>query len=169
MITRSLITLLFSTVLLVPVHAERLYKLVDENGNVTYQSAPPSDDGGTVERRDIYGGEGPGEDVIARERAAFDHPVTLYAVGKCKPCDKARTQLQKRKIPFTENDPGSSAEVYKKFKELVDSNVVPVIAVGENTVTVYTPKSLDTALDIAGYPAIEKNKEGEEQTDELLR
>ncbi|MEE8388470.1 MAG: glutaredoxin family protein [Acidiferrobacterales bacterium] len=165
MAERLLIVLLLSVVMTMPAHAEQLFKIIDEHGNVTYQKAPPSS-GGSIERRDIYGGEDPADEVIARDRAALNHPVTLYAIKKCKPCDNARAQLQKREIPFEEKDPTSDAKLYKAFTELIYGTTVPAITVGENVITAYSKESLEQALDAAGYPPLEK--EGEGQTDELL-
>ena len=107
MIVRSLIVLLLSAFLVMPVYADRLFKVVDEDGNVTYQTAPPSGDEGTTEQREISGGEGPSEEAIAMDRATANYPVTLFAIKNCKPCDNARAQLQARKIPFEEKDPTS--------------------------------------------------------------
>ena len=165
MAERLLMALLMSVFMTMPAQAERLFKIVDEHGNVTYQKAP-SYSGGSIERRDIYGGEDPADEEIARDRAALNHPVTLYAIKRCKPCDNARAQLQKRKIPFKEKDPTSDAKLYKAFTELIYGTTVPAITVGENIVNDYSKKTLEQALDAAGYPPIEK--EGEEQTDELL-
>ncbi|MFV1997216.1 MAG: glutaredoxin family protein [Acidiferrobacterales bacterium] len=158
--------LVLSVFVVMPTRAERLFKIVDEQGNVTYQTAPPTGDD-SVEQRDIYGGEGPAEEEIARERATFDYPVTLYAIKKCKPCDQAREQLQKRKVPFDEKDPTSDAKLYQKYTKMVDGTNVPGLSIGENIVADYTEEALGKALDAAGYPPLEKKGEDEEQTDEL--
>jgi len=161
-----LFVLVLSVFMAMPTRAERLFKIVDEQGNVTYQSAPPTGDE-SAEQREIYGGEGPSDDVIARERATFDYPVTLYAIKKCRPCDQAREQLQKRKVPFEEKDPTSDGKLYQKYTKMVDGTNVPGISVGENIVADYTEEALGKALDAAGYPGLEEKKEGEEQLDEL--
>ncbi len=167
MAERFLIALVLSVIVIVPSHAERLFKIVDENGNVTYQAAPPLDVEGSVEQREIVGGEDPAEETIARERAVLNYPVTLYAIKKCKPCDTARKQLQDRDVPFKEKDPTSDDKLYKEFTEMINGTTVPAISVGEKVVTEYTQENLKKALDTAGYPSLEDKKEGEEQTDEL--
>ncbi len=166
MTERYFFALALAVFMILPTHAERLFKIVDEHGNVTYQTAPPSGDG-SVEQRDIYGGEEPADEDIARDRAALNHPVTLYAIRKCKPCDNARTLLQERQIPFEEKDPTSDPKLYKTFKELVNGTTVPAITVGENVVADFTKENLNQALDAAGYPGLEEKKEAEEQADEL--
>lgn len=172
MAKRLLRVLLLSVIVTIPAQAGKLFKIVDADGNVTYQSSPPSGNSGSIEQRDIYGGEDPEEDAINRDRAALNHPVTLYAIKKCRPCDNARIQLQERKIPFKEKDPTSSPKLYKAFTELVNGTTVPAVAVGDNIVLDYTKDSLGQALDAAGYPALEKKEteetiETEEQADEL--
>lgn len=39
MMERLLIALVLSVFMIIPAHAERLFKIVDEHGNVTYQRA----------------------------------------------------------------------------------------------------------------------------------
>ncbi len=168
MAERFLIALILSVAVIAPSHAERLFKIVDEQGNVTYQTAPPaSDEDGSVEQREIAGGEDPADETIARERAMLNFPVTLYAIKKCKPCDEARKQLQDRDVPFKEKDPTSENKLYKEFTEMINGTTVPAISVGDNVITEYTRENLKKALDTAGYPSLEDKKEGEEQTDEL--
>ncbi|MBI3574182.1 MAG: DUF4124 domain-containing protein [Gammaproteobacteria bacterium] len=50
--------------------AEKVYKWVDEQGNVTYQSAPPPTGSGQVEKKDID----PNRNVIKA-----DHPLPDYS------------------------------------------------------------------------------------------
>lgn len=166
MAERFLIALMLSVFVIVPSHAERMFKIVDENGNVTYQAAPPSDVEGSIEQREIMGGEDPAEETIARERAVLNYPVTLYAIKKCKPCDTARKQLQDRDVPFKERDPTSGDKVYKEFTEMINGTTVPAISVGDKLVTEYTQENLKKVLDSAGYPSLEKKKD-DEQADEL--
>lgn len=163
MINRLLLVLLLSVSVALPASAERLFKTVDEDGNVTYQSFPPSDGSGTSEQRDIYGGEDPEDDFINRDRAALNYPVTLYAIANCKPCDNARTQLTEREIPFDEKDPTSSPELYKTFKELVNGTSVPALSVGTNVISHYTKDNLKQALDTAGYPPLRKEEPKEDE------
>jgi glutaredoxin len=161
---RALIYLLSGFLVAAPVQAERVFKRVDESGNVTYESRP-SYDGSSIEERDISGGEDPDEDAIALDRAIQYSPVTMYAIKKCKPCDQAREQLNKRKIPFTEKDPTSDKALYKEFQDLGGANVVPVIKVGDAVVNEYTSQALEDALNSAGYPVPEKAESSQEGGD----
>lgn len=54
------------------VQAEKVYKWVDEHGNITYQSAPPPAGRGTIERKDID----PSQNVIKA-----DHPLPDYSTA----------------------------------------------------------------------------------------
>jgi len=156
---RLLILILLPIFLSTPALAERLFKVVDEDGNVTYQTAPPGYDEGTVDQREISGGEEPSDEAIAMDRATTNNPVTLFAIKNCKPCDNARTQLQESNIPFEEKDPTSDPQLYKTFTELVNGTSVPALTVGETVVSVYTKDNLDQALQAAGYPKAESAKE----------
>lgn len=164
---RVLIVLTSGLALVSPAQAERVYKTVDEQGNVTYQSRP-SYDGETVEERDISGGYDPSEEAIALDRAIQFSPVTVYAIKKCKPCDQAKAQLAKRKVPFTEKDPTSDKALYKEFQELGGANVVPVIKIGDTVVSEFTTQALDEALDGAGYPKPQKENPDEGGEEEPL-
>ena len=164
---RVLIVMTSCLALMLPAQAERVFKTVDEQGNVTYQSRP-SYDGETMEERDISGGYDPSEEAIALDRAIQFSPVTVYAIKKCQPCDQAKAQLAKRKIPFTEKDPTSDNALYKEFQELGGANVVPVIKVGDTVVSEYTAKALDEALDGAGYPKPQKENPDEGDEEEQL-
>ena len=161
----SLFCLLAAFSVALPVQAGQVFKRVDEQGNVTYESRPGSG-GGAVEERDVDGGEDPTDYAIAMDQATLYSPVTLYAIKTCKPCDQAREQLNKRGIPFKELDPTSDKAIYKDYQSLGGGNVVPVIKVGDSAVTEYTATALDDALDAAGYPKPEASEEETGEVDE---
>ena len=158
----SFLFLLLAMGVAMPGHAEQVFKRVDDQGNVSYESHPGYGDG-SVESRDIDGGYDPSQYAIAMDQATLYNPVTLFAISKCKPCDKAREQLNKRGIPFEEKDPTSDKALYKEFQALGGGNVVPVIKIGDSAVTEYTAQALTDALEAAGYPKPEK-EEGAEET-----
>lgn len=157
----SFFFLLVAAGVAMPGHAEQVFKRVDEQGNVTYESRPGYGDG-SVEARDIDGGLGPSEYAIAMDQATLYNPVILFSIAKCKPCDQAREQLNKRGIPFKEKDPTTDKALYKEFQALGGGNVVPVIKIGESAVTEYTAQALTDALDAAGYPKPQKEEGAEE-------
>lgn len=160
-----LFILVLSVFAAMPTQAERLFKIVDDQGNVTYQSAPPSgNDSGdeSIEQRDIYGGEDPVDARIAMDRAILEWPVTIYSTEQCKTCEVIRKQLQKRKIPYTEKFPARDAVDYNELQKVSGGTSIPVIVVGENVITVYSYLVLKQALNDAGYPKIGALEEEDE-------
>ncbi len=135
-----------------PVHAEKLYRIVDEYGNVTYTSTLPFGSESDVEIRDIEGGVDPADDFIARDKATGLSPVTLYAVEKCRICDVIRKQLKARNVPFTDVDPSQDPVVYNKLQEITGGSSVPAISVGDKVISRYSYLELKEALNAAGYP-----------------
>ncbi|MCG6975164.1 MAG: DUF4124 domain-containing protein, partial [Acidiferrobacterales bacterium] len=61
---RALVYLIVGLVVAAPVQAERVFKRVDESGNVTYESRPSYGDG-SIQEQDISGGQDPSEAAIA--------------------------------------------------------------------------------------------------------
>ncbi len=163
MVRRTSVVLVISFLFVLPVQAERVYRSVDEYGNVTYESRPTYD-GESIEERDISGGYDPAEEAIALDRAIQYYPVTLYVIANCPPCDRIRDLLSKRKIPFAEKDPTSDKLLYKELKDLSGGSAVPVVMVGDNVVKQITDESINAALDGAGYP--KPQPENTEQVDE---
>jgi glutaredoxin len=163
---RALVYLIVGLVVAAPVQAERVFKRVDESGNVTYESRPSYGDG-SIQEQDISGGQDPSEAAIALDRASQEYPVTLYAIANCSPCDRLRNLLSKRKVPFTEKDPTSDKMLYKELKDLSGSSSVPVVVVGEDVVQQITDEAVNTALDSAGYPKPqEEDGASQEDTDQ---
>ena len=155
MARNTLIALLLAGLIATPALAARLYKWVDERGNVSYQDRPPPEGKGKVEEKTLREGGGP-----ATAEASAKAPVTLYMVPKCSPCDQARVYLKKRGVPFTEinvseKHPQAQQEMVKKIGELS----VPTITVGSKVMQGYVESLLAGELDQAGYPKPEATPE----------
>ncbi len=153
MARNTLIVVLATTLAVAPAYAARLYKWVDERGNVSYQDRPPPEGVGRVEEKTLR--DGPGGDSGSPEAAvaAAKSPVTLYMVPKCSSCDSARAYLKKRGVPFSEvnvseKNPQAQRDMVKKFGELS----VPTITVGGKVMQGYVESLLAGELDQAGYP-----------------
>lgn len=155
MARNTLIVLLLASLIAAPVSAARLYKWVDERGNVSYQDRPPPEGKGRVEEKTLREGGGP-----ATAEAAARAPVTMYMVPKCGPCDQARAYLKKRGVPFTEINVSekhlqAQQDMIKKIGELS----VPTITVGSKIMQGYIESLLAGELDQAGYPKPEAGAE----------
>jgi glutaredoxin len=147
----TLIVAALALLLAAPAEAQRLYKWIDEQGNVTYLDHPPPEGAGRVEQKELHlrpGGEGgPAGDAAAKS------PVTLYVTPNCASCDLARQHLKKRDIPFRELDVSeSNLPAQQEMRSKVGQLVVPTVTVGAKVLRGYTDTLLDSELDQAGYP-----------------
>jgi glutaredoxin/SH3-like domain-containing protein len=129
---------------------ERLYKWIDKDGNVSYHDRPPADAGYRVEQRDLGGGRHPQDDSAGN--AAEKYPVVLYSVPGCDACDLARQYLQKRKVPFTEQNVEKDPVLQEQLKKKAGALSVPTITIGEKVMRGYVESVLAGELDDAGYP-----------------
>ncbi|HWR88542.1 MAG TPA: glutaredoxin family protein [Acidiferrobacterales bacterium] len=162
MARNTLIAVLVTMLAVAPAYAAKLYKWVDERGNISYQDRPPPEGVGKVEEKNLRDGGGDSGSPAAAEAAAKS-PVMLYMVPKCSSCDAARVYLKKRGVPFTEvnvseKNPQAQQEMRKKIGELS----VPTITVGSKVMQGYVESLLAGELDQAGYPKPEAKPEAAE-------
>ena len=66
-----------------PAHAQKTYKWVDDQGNITYQDKPPPKGVRVV---DEYGEEAKSVKADPNQLAAQDSPVVFYSVPVCDAC-----------------------------------------------------------------------------------
>jgi len=153
MARNSLIILIMSLLVAAPAAADRLYKWVDQYGNVSYQDRPPPPDkGGKVEEK-LLGDKSRGSDDPSMSAVVAKFPVTLYVTSKCAPCDVARAYLKGRKVPFTEVDVSEkNPEAQMAMREKVGELAVPTITVGSRVMKGYMESLVEGELDQAGYP-----------------
>lgn len=130
--------------------AQRTYKWVDSQGNVSYHDRPPpAGSDYQVEERKLKSGRARTGDPAAD--AGDKAPVVLYAIPKCTPCDLARAHLQKRNVPFAEKNVEKDVKLQEELKTKAGALSVPVIMVGEKVLNSYNEGWLDSELDQAGY------------------
>jgi glutaredoxin len=150
---RNTLILLLALLVTLPVQAAKLYKWVDDRGNVTYLDRPPPEGVGKVEEREMKLGNEFASDNPATAEAAAKFPVTLYMVPRCSSCDAARQYLRNRKVPFKEID---VSEKNQKAQEDMRKNVgdlaVPTLSIGSKVMKGYIESLLEGELDTAGYP-----------------
>lgn len=150
MAQKTLLVAVMALLLSFGVHAAKLYKWVDANGNVSYQDKPPPEDNGKFERKDL--GKEKNAKPEGLEELAQRTPVVLYAIPKCAPCDLARNYLKTRGIPFADKDASTDIEVQTELRKRAGSLSVPTIAVGEKVISEYSQAWLESELNQAGYP-----------------
>jgi glutaredoxin len=85
------------------------------------------------------------------QRTMKEVPVTLYAMSECPACDKGRSMLKARAVPFAERAIRSADDV-RALKKLTGSDQLPVFQVGSRTTTGFSSTVWDDMLDSAGYP-----------------
>ncbi|MFQ5993588.1 MAG: glutaredoxin domain-containing protein [Acidiferrobacterales bacterium] len=172
-LNRSILTLtiaLLSVAWLVPsAQAVKLYKWVDQNGNVTYHDRPPPTEGGyRVESKTfkLRSGEPRGPTSNDASVAAEKYPVIIYSTPQCTSCDLARAYLGKRNVPFTDKNVQGNRELLKELQDKTGSLTVPTIMIGEKVMKGYLESLLAGELDAAGYPKIEtaQSTEGQDET-----
>lgn len=135
-----------------PVMAGQVYIYKDASGKTVYSDLPPQNVKDVQTRRlgaNVIDTSGYPYEV---QQAIKNNPVTLY-VNNCGPiCDRARLLLSERGIPFSEKDPGASAEEFEAYKKLTGGNTVPALKVGSKVVVSFNPESWNSTLSAAGYP-----------------
>lgn len=149
----TVIAVLAAALAVSPAFAGKMYKWVDEAGNVSYQDRPPPEGRGRVEEREVrVRGAASSGDPAAAEAAAKS-PVTLYMIPGCSSCDAARMHLKQRGVPFSEiNVSEKNIEAQQEMKNKVGDLAVPTITVGTKVMKGYLGSLLDGELDAAGYP-----------------
>lgn len=143
--------------------AGTLYKWVDSQGRVSYRDQlPPEGSGYSVEKKNLGSGKKSAED-DSLEKIIEKYPVILYAVPVCGSCDLARIYLQKRKVPYSEQNLENNGELQQTLKKKIGSLSAPIILVGEKVMKGYVESILEGELDAVGYPKSESAKSlGEE-------
>ncbi len=134
------------------VGAQRTFKWIDAQGNVSYHDyPPPANSGYRVEEKRV-GPKRDNSEETALEELVKKNPVVLYSVPKCALCDMARVHLQKRGVSFAEKNVEKDPKLQEELKKKVGSLTVPAISIGDKVLNTYADGWLDSELDLVGYP-----------------
>lgn len=127
----------------------KLYKWVDEDGNVTYQDRPPPDD-----TRPVQTFEQPLEQSAETEQDVElpDVDLTLYSIDACDACDLVRNLLNDRGLPFTEKDAENDVAVQDELREVSGVLSVPVLVIGDEVLPGFNRDLILRVLADAGFP-----------------
>jgi glutaredoxin len=130
-----------------PLFAEELYKWVDREGNVTYQSEPPPADAWSVQKPKIN------TEVEQEEEAEVPVtvPLVFYVKPECPLCEQARAYFTEKNIAVTEVDISENADEAEKMLKQVGHNDVPTVIVGNKAITGFQEKTMSTILVNSGY------------------
>jgi len=130
------------------------YRWVDKDGKVHYTQEPPPPGAKSVQKKAFR--QGPAETSnlpYATQIAAKNSPVSLYTAPDCgEPCDRARTLLVKRTVPFREVSVLSQNEV-DELKRLSGKSDIPLLVVGAQVQSGFQEGAYNSLLDGAGYPS----------------
>jgi glutaredoxin len=134
-----------------------LYKVVDENGRVTYTDRPPSTEGAqrTAVVRPVASPSPAGTDAplpFALREPVRRYPVILYTAADCAPCEAARRLLLQRGIPYAEKTLATDSDA-RAFDQLGAGRMVPGLSVGTRQLRGLDEAQWISYLDAAGYPA----------------
>lgn len=148
----------FSTICLLAAalanaQADSLFRWVDKDGKVHYGDKPAAD-AVAAEQKKFGAAPTAGEDGLSygTRKARQDFPVTLYSAANCgDPCVQARSFLNKRGIPYIENNLATN-EAVDAFKKLTGGYNIPALTVGKTLLNGFEAGQWNSELDIAGYP-----------------
>jgi glutaredoxin len=138
--------------------AGTLYKWVDSQGRISYHDQPPPEGGGYRVEEKVLGAGSKHKEDDTLAKVAEKFPVVLYSVPDCGPCDLARLYLQKRKVPFTEQNLNTDPELQQTLKKKIGSLSAPTIMIGDKVMKGYVESLLEGELDGIGYPKIEASE-----------
>lgn len=127
-------------------NAGKLYKWVDDKGNISYQDQPPPKNARILSEKETEakeGKEGP------KNRNFPD--VVVYTVENCDLCDKLITMLRKDKVPHIVLPLAEDRDAQSRILQLADSIIAPSIFIGDELVQANTEQSLKEKLEQAGF------------------
>ncbi|MDH3375467.1 MAG: glutaredoxin family protein [Gammaproteobacteria bacterium] len=140
--------------------AGKLYKWVDESGNISYQDSPPPE-GAEFSEKNVDGvatGVVPTEAATPSAQlaaAAANAPIVLYSIADCDGCELFRSFFNRFGIPFDEKDVESDIATQTELKEKGGRLEVPTVFVGEKVMRGYNRGLLENILENAGFPALQ--------------
>lgn len=161
--SKAILVMVLAVAGLSTAQAGTLYKWVDSQGRVSYHDQPPPEGSGyRVEEKNLGSGKKAEVDDTL-EKIVEKFPVIIYSVPVCGSCDLARIYLQKRKVPFTEQNLENNGELQQTLKKKIGSLSAPTIMIGEKVMKGYVESILEGELDAAGYPKIEAPESAKEE------
>lgn len=133
-----------------PAWAE-LYRWTDSAGRTHVTDTPPPANAKSVKKEAAASAPSAPAEPYALQQARKDFPVKLYSTPSCEACDRARSLLNARGIPFAEVSV-QDKERADELKKSAGTDMVPALIVGSDVVKGFNPDGYNAALDVAGYP-----------------
>ena len=133
----------------------QMYKWKDDKGVVHFTDTPPPATAKKSEMKN-YNTAGTGGVELPSELAEVvrARPVVLYTSGNCgSGCDKARSMLAARGIPYREKTV-NTPEDFEVMKKAGSEGQVPFLLIGRSRQIGFEQGAWDGALTEAGYPTV---------------
>lgn len=126
--------------------AQKLYKWVDADGNISYQDQAPPENAKVLDEIDIKKKAiKPSGSVIRTD------PIKVYTVDDCAACDQSVSHLVSIGVPHVVLPLGEDREAQSMIMERTSSVIVPTILIGETLLQSPTNDALSAAVEKAGY------------------
>lgn len=130
-------------------NADKLYKWVDKNGKVSYQSSPPPANSKILKESTIK--------TTNTGNLQSDKPaVVVYTVVNCGTCLQVMDHLKKMSIPYSEQSL-SDQQVQSSVLDATGQLSAPTVSIGGNFLSNISIDTLNQQLNDAGYE-IEKTE-----------
>lgn len=142
--TLSLLVLLTSIMLFPATLKAEIYKWIDADGNVQFSDSAPKNQAAKEIKLEINSvstpkiGNNPNPTSTSKK-------VVIYTTDWCGYCKKAKKFMRKNRIAFTEYDIEKSARGKREYQRL-NGHGVPLIVVGDKTLSGFSPASLMALL-----------------------
>lgn len=127
--------------------AQKLYKWVDANGNISYQDQPPPKDAKVLGEIDVSKSASRSNSSSAGKTEA----IKVYTVDDCPNCARSVQHLIKLGIPHVELPLNSDREAQSMILEKTSSVVAPSILIGDDILQAPSNDALTAAVKKAGY------------------
>ena len=138
------------------------YKVVGQDGSITYTDRPPTASNAKVTALSRRGDVPTTADAalpFELRQVASRFPVTLFTSADCPPCDTARQFLQQRGVPYIERRIASEDDA-AALERAVGGRTVPSALIGSQALRGLSQTDWTIYLDAAGYPRESKLPRG---------
>ncbi len=142
--------------------AAKLYKWVDNDGNISYQDSTPPEGSKLIKEEEIKTSNPKSTDQSTQSTVVFrQQPVVVYTLPNCPVCDELLQKIRSWDVPAAEESLQDRA-VQARILEISDSLTVPTLFIGDNIISNHSNDSLSAALQKAGY--VIESIDGSEET-----
>ncbi len=139
-----LLILFLGNFAIMPSTMAEIYKWVDADGNIQFSNTAPRGRAAEEVKLEINSITIPRVNINPNSTAT-SRRVVIYTTDWCGYCKKAKKFMRKNKIVFTEYDIEKSARAKREYQSL-NGRGVPLIVVGDKTLSGFSPASLMALL-----------------------